>query len=247
MLKITNKLRFKYLVAKKSFGFSIEVMENIYEMYLNHKKIIHYRDGFPVYSMSIPSLFSKPSIKLFSKLSFRLVSNRNLPILMSLAVSDICNADCYHCSYFNGMHHEDKKKLDLEELRKVIHSGQQLGVSVLNFVGGEPLLRKDINEIIKCVDKDLSTTVIFTNGWALKEKAAGLRKAGLDGVYVSIDSADKDTHDKLRNTPGIYEKAIDGIKTALETGMTVGISCCLSKEAYLRGDFDKIVDKNIMI
>lgn len=237
-----NKIKFKYTIVKNGLGFSLEILEGIYETYLNHKKIIHFRDGFPVYSMSIPALFSKPSIKLFSRLSFRLVSNRSLPILMSIAVSDICNADCYHCSYFNGMHHEDKKKLDFEELKDLIHQGQELGASVLNFVGGEPLLRKNICEIIKCVDKNLSSTVIFTNGWALKEKANSLRGAGLDGVYVSIDSSDKNIHDKLRNTPGIFEKALSGIEAALKTGMTVGISCCLSKEAYLRGDFDKIVE-----
>ena len=54
--------------------------------------------------------------------------------------------------------------LRLEEIRRLIHDAQQLGVSILTLVGGEPLLRPDLAALIASVDKGLSTVVLFTNG-----------------------------------------------------------------------------------
>lgn len=235
-----NKVRLKWIVATKSFDYTIDFYERIYKRYLNHNKIIHYRDGFPVYSLSTPAMYSKPAANLFSQTIFRSIQNKNLPNMMSFAIDDICNALCQHCSFFEGVEDKSRKVLTLEQCQKVVRGAQALGVSVINFVGGEPLLREDLTDILKSVDKTLSTTLIFTNGSLLEERADSLKKAGLDSVFVSIDAADPKKHDSFRGKKGLFAKAIKGIAKAKEVGLSVGISCTLTPDSFAEGELDKI-------
>jgi MoaA/NifB/PqqE/SkfB family radical SAM enzyme len=236
-----NRLRFKWVLATGALGFTSSLLETSYRIYLNHSKVIHYRDGFPVYSLSTPALYSKPAANLLARTLYRSIQNKNLPNMMSLAVNDKCDARCEHCSFFEGVEDPTRTVLTAKQVAEAIRQGQELGVSVLNFVGGEPLLRRDLPELIGAVDKDLTTTILFTNGSLLADRAAGLRKAGLDSVYVSIDSADPAQNDRFRGAPGLFGKAVAGIAEAIRVGMSTGIACTMTPESFGRGELDRIV------
>src|SRR3989344_3533727 len=238
----SNKLKLKLFIARRTLGYTYDYVERLYKIYLNHSKVIHFRDVYPVFSLTTPSLFSKPSANFFARSLYRSIQNKNLPNLMSFAVNDICNAACEHCSFFTAIDDKTRKTMNLEQCKKVISNAQELGVSVFNFVGGEPLMRKDLPSIIGSVDKDISSTVLFTNGWFLVERARELRRAGLDSVYISIDSAENDMHDNFRHKKGLFERAIKGIAEAKRLGMSTGISCTITPESYAGGEFDKIVE-----
>jgi MoaA/NifB/PqqE/SkfB family radical SAM enzyme len=232
MLNAFRTARFRWFLATHTLGYTSDYLQQLYRIYLNHSKIIHYRDGYPVASLTTPALFSKPAANFAARAIYRTIQNRNLPNLVSLAVNDVCNARCEHCSFFGSVDEPGRPVLTLAEAQKVLHEAQELGVSVVNFVGGEPLLRPDLPEIIRSVDKDLSTTVLFTNGSLLAERARSLRGAGLDSAFVSIDSADAEEHDRFRGTNGLFAKAVLGIEAAKAAGLSTGISCTLTPEAY---------------
>jgi MoaA/NifB/PqqE/SkfB family radical SAM enzyme len=237
-----QQLRFRWFLARGALGFASTLLETNYRIYLNHAKVIHHRDGRPVYSLSTPSLFSGPSANLLARTLYRTIQNRNLPNMMSLAVNDECDARCEHCSFFRGVQDPTRSVMTTGQACDVIRQGQELGVSVLNFVGGEPLLREDLPELIRSVDKDLTTTVLFTNGSRLAERAASLRKAGLDSVYVSIDSADPSRHDQFRGVPGLFDQAAAGIRRALGVGLSTGIACTMTPESFKRGEMGRILE-----
>jgi MoaA/NifB/PqqE/SkfB family radical SAM enzyme len=237
-----QRLRLKWFLARGALGFSSALFETSYRIYLNHAKVIHYREGYPVYSLSTPALYSRPSANLLARTLYRTIQNRNLPNMMSLAVNDACNVRCEHCSFFEGVEDPTRTVMTTAQTVEVIRQAQELGVSVLNFVGGEPLLRKDLPELIASVNKDLTTTIVFTNGSILADRAAALRKAGLDSVYVSIDSADPAEHDRFRASKGLFDKAVAGIGKARSVGMSVGISCTITPESFACGEMARIVD-----
>ena len=237
-----QRLRFKWFLARGALGFTSTLLETSYRIYLNHSKVIHYRDGRPVYSLSTPALYSKPAANLLARSLYRVIQNRNLPNMMSLAVNDQCNARCEHCSFFEGVDDPTRTVMTTAQAADVIHQGQELGVSVLNFVGGEPLLREDLPDLIGAVDKDLTTTIVFTNGSKLAERAKSLRRAGLDSVYVSLDAANAIQHDHFRGTPGLFDAAVEGVKTALRVGLSTGISCTITPESFKRGELDRIIE-----
>lgn len=242
MKKLFNKLRLKWFVATNTLRYSSDYLDQTYKIYLNHNKVIHFRDGYPVYSLSTPALYSKPQANFFARQFYKMITNKNTPNLMSFAVTDECNADCEHCSFFDKVDKIKGKTLTLSQSQKLIKDAQELGVSVINFTGGEPLMRKDLPEIISAVNKDLSTTLLFTNGWFLSERAEDLKKAGLDSVLVSIDSADPEKHNAFRGTEGLFAKAMEGINSALSAGLSTGICCCMTPEALKEGEFKKIIE-----
>ena len=237
-----NQLRLKWFLSWRTLGYTHDYVEQMYKIYLNHNKIIHWRDGYPVYSLSTPAVFSKPAANFLARSLYRTIQNKNLPNLMSFAVNDICDAVCQHCSFFTGVDETGRQILTLTQAQRVIREAQELGVSVINFVGGEPLLRDDIPDLIHSVDPNQSSTVLFTNGSHLSERAAELKKAGLEGIYISIDSADAAEHDRFRGRDGLFEQAINGIAVAKSLGLTTGISCSMTPEAYHAGELAKIIE-----
>ncbi|HNW43441.1 MAG TPA: radical SAM protein [Elusimicrobiales bacterium] len=242
MKKIIDRLRLQWLMATKTMGYSADATERMYRIYLNHGKVIHYRKGRPVYSLSSPALFTGPSANFFARQLYKSIHGKNTPNLLSFAVTSECNAACGHCSFYKDEKKDGRPPVTLEQAVYLIRSAQELGVSVINFTGGEPLLRGDLPEIIKSVDKELSTTAMFTNGWYLKERCAELKAAGLDSLYVSVDSADPKTHDKLRGVEGLFARAAEGIGSALSAGFSVGISCCVSPESFRDGELDRVIE-----
>lgn len=239
---LINKLRFNYFIASHTLEYTNIYLKTIYRIYLNHDKVIHYRNGHPVFSLSTPALYSKPMANFLAQGLFRVIQNKNIPNLMSFAVNDECDANCEHCSFYEGVHEKNKKVVTLDQARKIIKSAQELGVSVITIVGGEPLMRQDLPEIIASVDKNTSCVILFTNGCFLSQRVAELRKNGLDGVYVSIDSADPSQHDSFRGRKGLFKKAIDGINKTKKCGLSVGISTTITKDGFKKGNLDRIIE-----
>src|SRR5512138_1250928 len=146
MIEALQALRYRFFLARGSLGFATTLFETTYRIYLNHAKVIHYRDGKPVYSLSTPALYTGAAANMLARTIYRSIQNRNLPNMMSLAINDVCNARCEHCSFFQGVEDPTRAVMTTGQMGQVIHDAQALGISVLNFVGGEPLLRKDLPE-----------------------------------------------------------------------------------------------------
>ena len=104
-----------------------------------------------------------------------------------------------------------------------------LGANSVKFTGGEPLLRKDVVEIVSAffTYPDVSMT---TNGYLLKDKACDLMEAGLKRVNVSLHSLRPDRFARITGTsPIAYERVLTGIKTAKECGLKVALNFVLLK------------------
>lgn len=242
MISLFRRLRFLWAAARHSGGYGAALIDSLYRIYLNHTKVIHYRDGLPVYSLTTPALFSKPAAHFMARALYRTIQNRNLPNPLSFAVNDDCNAACEHCSFFNAVEENGRAVLSLQQASQAIADAQELGVSVVNLVGGEPLLRDDLPELIRSIDKSLSTVLLFTNGWHLERRAAELRRTGLDSVFISIDAADAARHDRFRRTAGLFDRALSGIRRARQLGMSVGFSATITPESWRDGELERIVE-----
>ncbi len=242
MRLIVSDLRLRWFMITRALGYGADFSRILYRIYLGHDKIVHYRRGYPVASLTTPALFSGPAANFLARILYRGIQNRNLPNMASLAVDDRCDAACEHCSFFAAVEEPGRHVLSLAEMRDLIAQAQELGVSVINIVGGEPLLREDLPEILRAVDKELSTTVLFTNGSRLAERAAELAAAGLDSVFVSIDAAEAEEHDRFRRSPGLFARALEGIRLARRLGLSTGFSVTMTPESHAAGELDRIMD-----
>ena len=105
-----------------------------------------------------------------------------------------------------------------------------MGVFWLGFTGGEPLLNKDIVEIVKSVGDDCAIK-LFTTGSNLTEQlAAELKKAGLLYVSISLDHWEEEKHDRIRGYQGAFRTALRAIEIFKSIGVHVSVSAVISRE-----------------
>jgi len=143
------------------------------------------------------------------------------PLLnLRIAVTKKCNLNCSYC---HGEGEENsaqnpENEMALKEISRIVKTAVSLGICRVKLTGGEPLMRKDITEIVKEISlvrgvKDLSMT---TNGTLLAPLARDLHSNGLRRINISIPTLDEQEFRKL--TGGNVEDALEGVAAAVEAG-----------------------------
>ncbi|WP_170008130.1 GTP 3',8-cyclase MoaA [Bacillus fonticola] len=155
---------------------------------------------------------------------------------LRLSVTDRCNFRCRYCmpEEIFGPDYSflaKDKILSFEEMERLTSIFVSLGVTKVRITGGEPLLRKDLPNLIQrlsAIDgvKDLAIT---TNGSLLKKFARELRDAGLSRVTVSLDSLNEKRFSELNGNRGNVKKVLDGIEAATEVGLKVKINMVVQR------------------
>ena len=132
-----------------------------------------------------------------------------------------CNLECAHCylSAFAGA--DTRGELSTDECRRVIDEISAVNPNVfLILTGGEPFLRKDLFEIADYAAQKRFTVVFGTNGVLLREREAKLmRRHGVAGASVSLDSTDPGKHDRFRHLPGAWDGAVRATRILAEAGL----------------------------
>jgi radical SAM protein with 4Fe4S-binding SPASM domain len=162
----------------------------------------------------------------------------NTPLVVSFAVTKACNLRCLHC-------HVDAREalgneLGLNESVRALEAMAALGTEALIFSGGEPLLRKEFVKTLAQYCNDLGIIpAMLSNGVLLNHQVAHeLKDAGMVAVGIPIDSVDPESHDKLRNVKGSFDKAVKAIKACLEANLEVIVTTMA-----LRDTFDEMKER----
>ncbi|TAE76120.1 MAG: radical SAM protein [Bacteroidetes bacterium] len=116
------------------------------------------------------------------------------PILCNYYVTYRCNASCSFCDIWE----KPSPYITLENAEKNLTDLKKLGVKVIDFTGGEPLLHRQIVELLTLAKQKKFITTLTTNA-LLYPKYAQKLKGLVDMLHFSLDSPDKDEHDKMRN------------------------------------------------
>jgi len=106
-----------------------------------------------------------------------------------------------------------------------------LGIPLLIVSGGEPLLRDDIWELLQHAREQGIALALSSNGTLITpEIAERLKKSGVEYVGISLDGADRETHENLRNFPGCFDAALTGLSHCREAGMKTGVRFTATRE-----------------
>ena len=154
----------------------------------------------------------------------------NTPLIVSYAVTKACNLRCLHChvSAREAMPNE----LNVKEAMHAIDEMKNLGTEALIFSGGEPLTRKEFVLALAqyCDDKGIIPAML-SNGVLIDHKVAlELKDAGIKAIGIPIDSVYPETHDKLRNVPGTFKKAVSAIQACLDIDLEVIVTTMALKD-----------------
>ncbi|MGQ9743995.1 MAG: GTP 3',8-cyclase MoaA [Candidatus Bathycorpusculaceae bacterium] len=150
-----------------------------------------------------------------------LIDNFGRPLLnLRVAVTRRCNLHCQYCH----MEGEEKstenlaEEMTVDEIVRIVRIAVRLGISKVKLTGGEPLMHKDITEIVKGIAAipgltDLSMT---TNGTMLADLAEKLHANGLKRVNINFPTLDAEVYEKL--TGGILKNVLKGVEAAVKVG-----------------------------
>ena len=150
------------------------------------------------------------------------------PYVISWNLTYRCNLACEHCYLDAGgtplvgtENFADRSELGTEECFKVIDEIAAFAPECVTILtGGEPLLRRDILEIVKYAAERGLWVVVGTNGVRITENVAQrLAQAGARGLSLSLDALDPDGHDRFRKVRGAWRNTVEGAEILNRTGL----------------------------
>lgn len=143
-------------------------------------------------------------------------------------VTQACNLKCAHCYARAGT--ADAGELSTAEGVALIDDLASFRVPVLLFSGGEPLVRRDIYELLEHAVSRGMRAVLSTNGMLIDDRVAErLAKIGLSYVGISLDGS-RATHDRFRGVRGAFDRALAGIRSCRDAGIKVGLRYTITKQ-----------------
>jgi MoaA/NifB/PqqE/SkfB family radical SAM enzyme/ubiquinone/menaquinone biosynthesis C-methylase UbiE len=204
---------FTQVLSRPPFSKMHPKVAAFFKDYLSREKIIEF-NGHYVVNTHFPPYPSR-AFDNFAQ-QFNLVGQTEQRRLYSvtLAVTNRCGYNCWHC-YNAGRSQRD---VPLSVLLRVVKELQDLGVVHVTLTGGEPMLRADLEEIAGAFDERTYLGLNTTGDRFTQERAGSLRRAGIFGVGVSLDSTDAAEHDRMRGRPGAFQTALDALGRASQKG-----------------------------
>jgi AdoMet-dependent heme synthase len=171
------------------------------------------------------------------------------PYVISWNLTYRCNLACEHCYLDAGgtplvttENFADRSELGTEECFRVIDEIAAFAPECLTILtGGEPLLRRDILEIVQRAAERGLWVVVGTNGVRITENLARrLAEAGARGLSLSLDALDPDRHDRFRRVRGAWRNTVDGAEILNRAGLPFIVQTTAG--SHNLGELDAIAD-----
>ena len=188
----------------------------------------------------IESNFSRPGRLASSLDTIRLAIQEGGPGFCQFALNNVCNARCGFCNFALD-------KLPKAHWKYATHQGAMDSIDILYknsvrylvLTGGEPMLHRDLIEIVARATNLGMKVLLVTNGGLLKSKKIhALAEAGLSSFIISIDAATVEAHEENRGLPGVCEKIREANKIISELGLHSTASVTMSRLV----DYDAMPD-----
>jgi MoaA/NifB/PqqE/SkfB family radical SAM enzyme len=141
---------------------------------------------------------------------------RRRPVLVHFEVTMRCNAHCGFCDYW-----KTDPSARATEMNAYADAARYFNPMLVTFTGGEPTLRRDLEDLVAQVDRAISLkyiTVITHGAMLTAERARSLWDAGVNQFNISLDYLDE-RHDRARGIPGLAAKILDVVPTMRARGI----------------------------
>ncbi|PSP42650.1 GTP 3',8-cyclase MoaA [Halobacteriales archaeon QH_6_64_20] len=139
-----------------------------------------------------------------------------------VSLTDRCNFDCVYCHNeglgdTRGPMEPGDNEMDTDDVVRFLEVAAEYDVGKVKFTGGEPMLRQDLEEMIRRTPDGMETS-LTTNGTFLPGRAEELKEAGLSRVNVSQDALDPEEFAAITKS-GAYDRVMEGVEAALDAGL----------------------------
>jgi cytosylglucuronate decarboxylase len=131
------------------------------------------------------------------------------PKILIIRLLEACDAGCFMCDFAFS---NDNHRFSIAEACDIANEVRGGSLRLVRFTGGEPLLHRDLPEIVATFEQAGLLTSVITNGGLLADRLGGLLDAGIAQVIVSLDAPQARSHDRFRRNPGLFDRAVAGLK-----------------------------------
>jgi len=148
---------------------------------------------------------------------------------MRISITERCNYRCFYCMPQEGgecnVETKEENLLSRKEIVSLVETGARLGIKKVRITGGEPLIRRDIEEILQGISKvhGIEELCLTTNGSLLDKKMEVMKECGVTRINVSLDTLIPERFREITKT-GDYLSVWKGIERAIESGIQVRIN-----------------------
>jgi hopanoid biosynthesis associated radical SAM protein HpnH len=153
----------------------------------------------------------------------RLLGNKRYPLVLMLEPLFRCNLACAGCGKIDYPKHILDRRLSVKECLDAV---DECGAPVVSIPGGEPLIHKDIVQIVEGIIARKKFVYLCTNALLVKKKIDDFKPSPYLTFSIHLDGL-KDHHDKSVCQDGVFEKAIEAIKLLRDRGFRVNINTTL--------------------
>jgi MoaA/NifB/PqqE/SkfB family radical SAM enzyme len=169
---------------------------------------------------------------LGARLFFNRIFGIRRPVMASWSITNRCNQACHYCTWPN----ENSKELDTAQAIGLIDDLAKSGVGLIVFTGGEPLLRKDLPDLIDSAKQKKLIVGINTNGVLLPKQIDRLGQ--VDFFQLSLDGPEN-VHDKGRGQ-GSYQTTVDALQLLKSQGRKVKLNTTITR--HLDGHLQPLLE-----
>jgi len=150
---------------------------------------------------------------------------------LRISVTDRCNIRCFYCMPEKDVQFVDRREiLDFEEIERFARIAAGLGITKIRVTGGEPLVRRDLPELIRRLSAipGIHDLALTTNGVLLADQAQALYDAGLSRLNVHIDTLNRERFLKITRRDDL-PKVLDGLEAAKRAGFRIKLNAVAIK------------------
>lgn len=152
------------------------------------------------------------------------------PFTIAWEVTRACAYACVHCRA-DAQHKPDPAELNTEESLRLIDRLADFGSPILIFTGGDPMMRRDLFELIAyATQKGLRCSLTPTaTALPTTERLQQAREAGIRRIALSLDAPRPEVHDNFRKVPGSWQRTMDILHRAHDAGLSVQVNSTVAK------------------
>lgn len=166
------------------------------------------------------------------------------PKIATWQCTNSCNLRCQMCSCWK-IPPNSEEELTIDDVKVGAATLKEMGISAISISGGEPFLRKDLEDITRVLSNFFFTAIISNGTLITRKRARRLSESGLDSISISIDFNNPYEHDEVRGVRGVYDKAwraVEVLSEERESGTPhVNVLCVISNKNI--GQIEDIVKK----
>jgi radical SAM protein len=152
------------------------------------------------------------------------------PFTIAWEVTRACAYACVHCRA-DAQHVADPHELNTAESLALIDRLAEFGAPILVFTGGDPMMRKDLHELIAYATRKGLRCSLTPTATALPttERLEQVREAGIRRIALSLDAPRAEIHDSFRQVPGSWQRTMDILRRAQSIGLSVQVNTTVAR------------------